>query len=33
MHTNPIQISNVNIYLLKHEQPGILYIYGHKTLR
>ncbi len=32
MHTDPIQISNVNIYLLKHKQPSKLYIYWHKTL-
>lgn len=32
MQTDPIQISNVNIYLLKHKQPGKLTFKGTKPV-
>lgn len=32
MQTDPIQISNVNIYLLKHKQPGEPTFTGTKRL-
>lgn len=32
MQTDPIQISNVNIYLLKHKQPGELTFMATKRL-